>query len=146
MPPIAVMTNRGVLDRDAKLFTRTEAPPLILPSATSVADTRDRLVSVADVVDASGPHPDTVDAAAALRILADRQLFRVLVEGGPAILGLFVDDGLLDELCLTIAPVLVGGAAQRIATGVGAVHTAMRRSHLLGDDAGYLYTRYVRNR
>lgn len=146
VPPIAVMTNRGALDRDAKLFTRTEAPPLILTSAKSVADTRDRLGSLADVVDASGPQPDTVDAAAALRILADRKLFRVLVEGGPAILGLLVDDSLLDELCLTIAPMLVGGAAQRITTGAGAVHTAMRRSHLLADDAGYLYTRYVRNR
>jgi riboflavin biosynthesis pyrimidine reductase len=52
--------------------------------------------------------------------------------------------GLLDELCLTIAPLLVGGSAPRIATGPGSVHSRMRRSHLLSDDAGYLYARYVR--
>ena len=45
---------------------------------------------------------------------------------------------------MTIAPLLVGGAAQRIATGPGQVHTPMRRSHLLTDDAGYLYARYIR--
>src|SRR5262249_30767765 len=40
IPPIAVITNSGELDHDAKLFTRTEVPPLILTSADSVADTR----------------------------------------------------------------------------------------------------------
>ena len=57
-----------------------------------------------------------------------------------------LEQDLLDELCVTIAPVLVGGAANRIATGAGQVHTRMRRGHLLTDDAGYLYARYVRGR
>ncbi len=56
----------------------------------------------------------------------------------------FVEHGLLDELCLTIAPILVGGQAERIATGPGQVLTAMRCAHILTDDDGYLYTRYVR--
>jgi riboflavin biosynthesis pyrimidine reductase len=119
-------------------------PPLILTSSRAVADTRGRLGSVADVIDASGPHPDGVDGATALKILAERGLFRVLTEGGPLFLGLLIEDGLLDELCLTIAPMLVGGVAQRIVTGFGEVHTMMRRSHLLTDDDGYVYTRYVR--
>ena len=33
VPPVAVVTNRGALDHDAKVFTRTEVPPLILTSA-----------------------------------------------------------------------------------------------------------------
>jgi len=40
--------------------------------------------------------------------------------------------------------VLVGGQARRIAAGSGEAHTRMRRSHLLTDPEGYLYTRYVR--
>ena len=144
VPPIAVVTNRGRFDHDAKLFTRTEVPPLVLTSTEAVDDTRGRLGSMAEVIDASGPHPDRVDAAAALHALADRKLFRVLCEGGPQFLGLLINDGLLDELCLTVAPLLVGGAAQRITTGPGAVRTPMRRRHLLTDDAGYLYMRYVR--
>jgi riboflavin biosynthesis pyrimidine reductase len=144
VPPIAVITNSGVFDHDAKLFTRTEVRPLILTSSEAVADANGRLGSVAEIVDASGTDPRRVDAATVLRVLADRKLFRVLTEGGPQFLGFLIEQDLLDELCLTIAPLLVGGAAPRIASGVGQIHTRLRRSHLLADDAGYLYTRYVR--
>ncbi len=144
VPPIAVVTNRGVLQRDAKIFTRTEVAPLILTSADAVADTRSRLGSVAEVLDASGPDPADVDAATVLRILGERRLLRVLAEGGPQFLGVLIQQDLLDDLCLTVAPLLVGGEARRIATGPGQVHSRMRRSHLLTDEAGYLYARYVR--
>ena len=69
----------------------------------------------------------------------------MLTEGGPLILSLLIEAGLLDELCLTVAPILVGGMARRIVTGPGQVHTTMRRTHLLTDDEGYLYTRYVKS-
>jgi hypothetical protein len=38
----------------------------------------------------------------------------------------------------------VGGEAQRIVSGPGQAHTALTRSHVLTDDDGYLYCRYVR--
>ncbi len=79
-----------------------------------------------------------------LGILAERKLFRVLTEGGPLFLGTLVETGLLDDLCLTVAPILVGGGASRIVSGPGYVHNTMRRAHVLTDDDGYLYTRYVR--
>ncbi|MEO3757566.1 pyrimidine reductase family protein [Mycobacterium sp. B14F4] len=145
VPPIAVLTRSGNLDPDTLFFTRTEAAPLIFTCTEAVGETRVRLGSVADVIDASGPRPDEVDAATVLEILAERRLFRVLSEGGPLILGLLIGDDLLDELCLTVAPFLVGGAAGRIATGPGEVLTRMRPAHLLCDDDGYLYTRYVRS-
>ena len=108
-------------------------------------ETRRRLTGLAQVIDCSDTDPGKVDEAVLLARLAERGLRRLLTEGGPILLGSFIERGLLDELCLTIAPLLVGGAAPRITTGPGAVHTPMRRSHLLTDDAGYLYTRYVRN-
>jgi riboflavin biosynthesis pyrimidine reductase len=144
VPPIAVITRSGNLDPSARLFTRTEVPPLILTTSRFHDDTHRRLGSVAEVIDASGSEPDSVDAATALKILADRGLYRVLTEGGPLFLGTLIEADLLDELCLTIAPILVGGAPKRIATGLGHVHTRMRRTHLLSDEEGYLYTRYVR--
>ena len=61
-----------------------------------------------------------------------------------SMLNRWVEEDLLDELCLTVAPILVGGVARRIATGPGHAHTRMRPAHLLTDDEGYLYTRYVR--
>jgi riboflavin biosynthesis pyrimidine reductase len=144
VPPIAVVTRSGDLDPSALLFTRTEVPPLILTSARTVEDTRRRLGAVAEVIDASGADPNSADDSVILRVLAERGLFRVLAEGGPLILGSLIENGLMDELCLTIAPILVGGASKRIVTGLGHALTKMRRAHLLADDDGYLYTRYVR--
>jgi riboflavin biosynthesis pyrimidine reductase len=140
-PPIAVVTRSGDLDPDALFFTRTEVPPLILTCADSVDDTRQRLGAVCEVLNASGPRPDAVDGATALRLLAERGLFRVLTEGGPLLLSQLIEDDLLDELCLTVAPLLVGGSGRRIAAGPGAVHRRMQPAHLLSDDDGYLYTR-----
>jgi len=69
----------------------------------------------------------------------------VLTEGGPSLLGTFIADGLLDELCLTIAPTVVGGGSKRIADAHRELITRLRRRHVLGDDEGYLYTRYSRD-
>ena len=73
VPPIAVVTQSGVLDPTALLFTRTEVPPLILTCRRSFEDTRRRLDSVAEVIDASGPQSDTVDGATVLKIFAERK-------------------------------------------------------------------------
>jgi len=145
VPPIAVITHSADFDHDAKLFTRSEVLPLILTSRETAADAARRFTELADVVDASGSHPDRVEPTAVLTTLASRGLRRVLVEGGPSLLSLFIEQDLLDELCMTIAPILVGGHARRIATGPGEAHTMMRRSHLLTDDEGYLYARYVKS-
>ena len=144
VPPIAVITHSADFEHDAKLFTRAEVPPLILTSRKTADDARRRFGALAEVIDASGPQSDRVDPAAVLDVLNRRGLRRVLTEGGPSLLGLFIEQNLLDELCVTIAPILVGGSARRIATGSGEAHTKMRRSHVLSDEAGYLYTRYVK--
>jgi riboflavin biosynthesis pyrimidine reductase len=86
VPPIAVVTQTGNLDPSALLFTRTEVAPLILTCSQSFDDTSRRLGAVAEVIDASGPEPDTVDGAIVLRILAERKLLRVLTGGGPLFL------------------------------------------------------------
>jgi riboflavin biosynthesis pyrimidine reductase len=144
VPPIAIVTLSGHLDRDTKVFTQTEVPPLVLTCTAALPATRDRLHGIADVVDCSDADPATVDTATMLATLAARGLTRVLTEGGPSLLGTFVEQDLLDELCLTMAPAVVGGDGGRIANGTAAVQTRLRRSHVLADDHGYLYTRYVR--
>ncbi len=144
VPPIAVRHPLGLADRDATLFQHSEVPPLILTSADAAPGTRARLGGRAEVVDASGAHPDSVDLRAALDALAARGLRHVLSEGGPGVLGRFVEADLLDELCLTVAPVLVGGAAPRIVSGSGRAGTGMRLRHVLTDDDGYLFLRYMR--
>jgi riboflavin biosynthesis pyrimidine reductase len=144
LPPIAILTHGADFEHDAKIFTRTEVPPLIMTSRDAVDEARGRFGSLAEVIDSSGANTDRVDPAVVLTIFQKRGLRRVLSEGGPSLISLLIEHDLLDELCVTIAPVLVGGAARRIAAGSGEAHTRMRRSHLLTDDEGYLYTRYVK--
>lgn len=145
VPPIAIVTRTGHLDHDLAVFTRTEVAPLVLTCAAAADDAR-RLLSgvVDDVIACSADDPGEVDVGTVLSTLRGRGLSRVLTEGGPTLLGAFLDRELLDELCLTIAPVVVGGAAHRIVSGLGQLQTRMRCAHVLTDDAGYLYTRYVR--
>ncbi|NTY58710.1 pyrimidine reductase family protein [Mycolicibacterium sphagni] len=144
VPPIALVTRSGHVEHDLPVLTRTEVPPLVLTCDDAAADTRSRLAGAADVIACSAADPAEVDPATMLTALADRGLLRVLCEGGPTLTGTFVEHNLLDELCLTTAPKLVGGSAPRIATGTGHVLTSLIREHLISDADGYLYARYRR--
>jgi len=146
VPQLAIVTKSGRLDRDLGVFTRTEVPPLVCTCAVVADQTRRALAGLAEVVDCSRGDQARVDEAAVLAALADRGLYRVLTEGGPMLFGSLVGREMLDELCLTIAPSLVGGQAGRIAAGTGQVLTGMRCAHILTDEDGYLYTRYVKTR
>lgn len=144
VPPIAIVTNSAALDNDLLVFTHTEATPLVLTSHNAAVGARSRLSGQAAVHDCSAGDPDAVDARAMLATLAGLGLTRVLTEGGPSLLGTFIAAGLLDELCLTIAPFVVGGKAKRVTdSAVEALHR-MQRRHVLTDSEGYLYTRYSR--
>jgi riboflavin biosynthesis pyrimidine reductase len=144
VPQLAIVTKSGRLQRDMGVFTRTEVPPLVLTCTAAAAETRRLLGDLAEVIDCSRGNPGEVDEAAMLAILRARGMRRVLTEGGPMLLGSLMQRDLLDELCLTIAPYVVGGLARRIATGPGQVLTRMNCSHILTDEAGYLYMRYLR--
>lgn len=146
VPPIALVTRSAALDRDLPVLTDTEVPPLVLTCADAADGARRRLGAAAVVLDCSAGDPGRVDMAAALARLAERGLLRVLTEGGPTLLGALIGADLLDEMCLTVAPVLVGGDGPRVTAGGAEVLSRMRRAHLLADTDGYLYGRYTRAR
>ena len=144
LPPIALVTRSGAVERGLPVLTDTEVAPLVLTCSDSAAGARTRLGSAAEVIDCSGADPSSVDLGVVLAELAARGLNRVLAEGGPSLLGTLIAADLLDELCVTAAPILVGGSAVRIASDSGAVLTRMRRAHVITDTDGYLYLRYTR--
>lgn len=112
-PPIAVVTGSAGLDPASRLFTDTAVPPVVLTLASAPRQRRERLAAAGgDVVALERLTPDAV-----LAELARRGLHRVLCEGGPSLLGELVAADAVDELCLTVAPLLAGGAAGRIAHG-----------------------------
>jgi 5-amino-6-(5-phosphoribosylamino)uracil reductase len=69
----------------------------------------------------------------------------VLAEGGPSLNGQLTAAGLLDELCLTLSPLLVGGEAKRILAGPGlgllGAGLGWRLCSLCEQD-GFLFLRY----
>ncbi|MET0789258.1 MAG: dihydrofolate reductase family protein [Cellulomonas sp.] len=92
-----------------------DRPPLVLTTGSNPA--LDRLrerIGDARVVVADGDAPGVVDPRAVVTALGERGLRRVLAEGGPRLLGQLVDADLVDELCLTWSPQLVGGPVGRI--------------------------------
>ena len=112
-PPVAVVTGSADLDPTAKLFTDTVVPPLILTTASAPAERRAALADAGgEVVALPRLTPDAL-----LAELGRRGLRHVLCEGGPGLLGALQAADAVDELCLTISPLLVAGEAGRIAHG-----------------------------
>lgn len=90
-------------------------------------------------------HTPDVDLAAVLDDLAGRGLPRMLCEGGPRLHRDLLVAGLVDEMSITLAPVVVGGEGLRSTTGDGFGDSIAfeLRFALLGDD-GALFTSYRR--
>ena len=94
---------------------------------------------------------ESVDIVAAVTALAGRGHRRIHTEGGPYLLSQIIEAGLLDELCLTISPLLAGPGPGRIVAGPGPLHPPgggassheLRLAHVLAED-GHLLCRYLR--
>ncbi len=138
-PPIAVVTASAALDPSSRLFTDTRTAPIVLTTAAAPRSRRDGLAAAgADVVVLHD-----LGAASLLGELDRRGLRRVVCEGGPRLLGALLHDDAVDELCLTLSPVLVAGAAGRIAVSEQPVTRPMELAGVLEED-GTLLLRYVR--
>jgi riboflavin biosynthesis pyrimidine reductase len=141
-PPIAVISGSLNLDLSTSLFT--EAPPdartIVITTEKAPADRRKAAAEVADVIVAG---TDQVDLGQAVDELAGRGLPRILCEGGPHLLAQLAAAGRLDELCLTISPVLGAGDAGRILAGPALPGgLTLSLGHVL-EDQGFLLCRYL---
>jgi len=107
VPAIAIISNSLILDIDAPLFTDAQVQTIVITSAASDPDRRAQVAKRAQVIVAG---EQGVDLPAALAALHTQGLTRVHSEGGPRLLADFVAADVLDELQLTITPVLAGGS------------------------------------
>ncbi|HZU78269.1 MAG TPA: pyrimidine reductase family protein [Acidimicrobiales bacterium] len=140
VPPIAVVTRSGNLDWASPFFTEARARPIVFSSDEADEGTRRRAAEVAEFVVAGDRR---VDPARALDHLRAKGFRSVLLEGGPGLNADVVDAGLLDELCLTVAPRLVAGSGPRVLSGPElALPVELRCVHLLEED-GYLFGRFA---
>lgn len=141
-PVFALVTKSLDLDPASPIFTGAPVRPLVLTVASAPSERRAALAEVADVLDVG---ETVVEPVRVREVLVERGLPRIHSEGGPTLFGSFLEAGVVDELCLTLAPTLEAGPAGRIAHAPLAAPTAMQLAAVLraGDE---LLLRYVRAR
>lgn len=114
--PIAVITHSLGLDPTSELFTGApaEARTIVFTRAAADPAQHAELAAVADIVVCG---QDTVDLGEVRRVLAQRGLRRILCEGGPSLFASLALAGEVDELCLSVTPLLAGPGSGRVTAG-----------------------------
>jgi riboflavin biosynthesis pyrimidine reductase len=139
---LVVLTAIGSVDPAHPAF---EAGAVVVTTDVAEGRLRDQLPSAATVVSVG----EVLDPRAALGVLSARGHGSILSEGGPHVLGSLLAHGLVDELFLTISPLLVGrtGLDERLALVEGAdlLPGGPRDARLIGvrRDEDHLYLRYT---
>jgi riboflavin biosynthesis pyrimidine reductase len=139
-PAFALVSGRLDLDPMSAVFTEAPVRPLVLTADSAPASNRAALARVAEVISCG---TDSVNPALIVSTLVERGLTQILCEGGPSLFGSLIAADLVDELCLTVSPLLEGGTGIRISHGSSPVPRSMRLVHVL-ESGGLLLTRYAR--
>ncbi|NMH95157.1 pyrimidine reductase family protein [Pseudonocardia bannensis] len=135
---MAVVSASLRLNLQSALFSDGARPIVITPNNVEAA-ARDRTAAHADLIMAG---EDAVDLQGALRQLHGRGVRLVVCEGGPLLFAKLLAGGLVDELCLTVSPLLVADPVRLLPAGALAQPAALRLAHVLEDD-GHLFLRYL---
>ena len=114
--PIAVVSRSARLDPASELFRTTDpaARTIVITCGTAEANAQHALRPVADIVSCG---EEIVDLSAVRSTLVARGLTRILCEGGPTFFADLLRSGEVDELCLSITPLLTGPGPDRITAG-----------------------------
>ncbi|MFF5719456.1 dihydrofolate reductase family protein [Streptomyces buecherae] len=142
-PAVAVVSASLDLDFSLPLFTAPRTPTLVLTGAGAPAE-RVAAAEAAGAVVVRAGQGARVDPGLIKGALAERGLTRLLTEGGPKLLGQFVAAGALDELCLSVAPLLVSGEAARVVNGPALTVPERFSIASVMEEDGFLFTRYRR--
>lgn len=135
---IGVATNRGSVDLDSALFT-SGAGFVLAPYGADIDENR------VEVLRAGHGRLDLRDAVARLHEVVPSVAY-VQAEGGPTLNAALTAGDLLDELDLTLSPRFVGADGPRLVTGGDQVDHRFDLAHLLLDDDGFVFGRWVRRR
>ncbi len=108
-PRCVIVTGSGDIDLDAPLFTSGEMQVLVVTTSTGAQRLRAQAIPPAVSIHAARRGSGAIAARAILDAVCRGNVRqRVLVEGGPRLLGDFYAERLVDEQFLTLAPQVVG--------------------------------------
>jgi len=139
VPKIAVVSRTCQFDWNSPFFTAAEQRPIVFTVSTAADENLTRAADVAEVIIAG---EEDVDLTYAVEQLGERGAQSVLAEGGPTLNGQLARAGLLDELCVTVSPLLASGDAKRIISGSTLDVLEPLRLRSICEEDGYLFVRY----
>lgn len=140
-PVFVLVSLHLALDPGSAIFADAPVRPIVITAESAPQRRADELAEVADILVCG---KDRVEGGRARAALAERGLARIHSEGGPRLFADLAADGAVDELCLTLSPLIEGGSGPRIAHGAVVPQPAwMRLAHVLaaGDTLLLRYTR-----
>jgi riboflavin biosynthesis pyrimidine reductase len=110
VPLLAIVSGRLGFDPEARVFSDPEHRPMVITGPDAEPAKLALLGDSADVV-----FLDEVTPARILERLGAAGI--ILCEGGPTLVGQLVAEHLVDELNLTVAPIMISGRSARVAHG-----------------------------
>jgi riboflavin biosynthesis pyrimidine reductase len=105
-PELAILTGSGAIDAQHPAL---DGRAVIMTSTSGAARLRDRVPEAAEVTPLTADAE--IDPRVVLSALQQRGHRLILFEAGPHTFGEFASSGLIDELFLTVSPLLTGGSA-----------------------------------
>jgi diaminohydroxyphosphoribosylaminopyrimidine deaminase/5-amino-6-(5-phosphoribosylamino)uracil reductase len=147
---------RVVIDRELRIpptarlvATARQVPTWVVTSGSSDPERQELLRDAGvEVIEAAGGAKQGVDLRTALRLLGQRGLTRLLVEGGGRLAAALLHARLVDRLVWINAPMLIGddGVAAVAALGLPALAAAPRFEHVTAETLGGDVLSYFRTR
>lgn len=139
-PTLAIVSASG--DLAENLATGKDCGPVLILTSRASRAGRPQFAAGVEVIEFDGagelPVPELITE------LTDRGLRRVLCEGGPRLNRQLHAAGLVDELCLTLSPMVIAGPSARTTLGDQIEEDRFRLEHALGADDSTLLLRYLR--
>jgi len=137
-PLRVIVSNKGKIDDRLKIFHSGISPIIIFSTKRMPLKNQEALRKTATLHLTAAKE---VDLAAMLKTLRDQYKIRMLAcEGGPTLFRALLEQGLVDQLNLTIAPYMFGGVNAPTLTGLSkdflpaSVHCSLIEMRRVGDE------------
>jgi 2,5-diamino-6-(ribosylamino)-4(3H)-pyrimidinone 5'-phosphate reductase len=142
-PLRVIVSNKGRIDDALKIFRSDVSPIVIFSTKRMPQKNQDALRKKATLHLAKADH---LDLTAMLQTLRNRYNVRTLAcEGGPTLFRALLEEDLVDQLNLTIAPYMFGGARAPTLTGLSksflpaSVHCSLIEMRTVDDECFLTY-------